>query len=239
MSATVRAGALLLLVTACGGGDRAARTDTTGMSSAPPPSEQPAATTPDSAATGMSPAAPESAATVNSRDSLTRPAHAAATGGASRVTSPKPAATRAAPPKAAASSSPARQTAAKQDTTKQDTTKQDTTAKQAAAAPAGGGPTSPQLVALGDSIFHGQVAGGTCTACHGQDAKGTAVAPDLTDNQWINGDGSYDFIVHTVTTGVPQPKQHPAPMPPKGGAALSDQQVKAVAAYVYSLSHKS
>ena len=81
--------------------------------------------------------------------------------------------------------------------------------------------------------------GGTCTACHGQDAKGTAVAPDLTDNQWINGDGSYDFIVHTVTTGVPQPKQHPAPMPPKGGAALSDQQVKAVAAYVYSLSHKS
>jgi mono/diheme cytochrome c family protein len=83
------------------------------------------------------------------------------------------------------------------------------------------------------------VAGGTCTACHGQDAKGTAVAPDLTDNQWINGDGSYDFIVHTVTTGVPQPKQHPAPMPPKGGATLSDQQVKAVAAYVYSLSHKS
>ncbi len=58
------------------------------------------------------------------------------------------------------------------------------------AAPAGGGPTSPQLVALGDSIFHGHVAGGTCTACHGQDAKGTAVAPDLTDNQWINGDGA-------------------------------------------------
>jgi mono/diheme cytochrome c family protein len=208
------------------------------MSSAPPPSEQPAATTPDTAATGMSPAAPESAATVNSRDSLTRGAHAAATGAASRATSPKPAATRAAAPKAA-SSSPAHQTATQQDTAKQDTTKQDTTAKQAAAAPAGGGPTSPQLVALGDSIFHGQVAGGTCTACHGQDAKGTAVAPNLTDNQWINGDGSYDFIVHTVTTGVPQPKQHPAPMPPKGGATLSDQQVKAVAAYVYSLSHKS
>jgi mono/diheme cytochrome c family protein len=204
------------------------------MSSAPPPSEQPAATTADTAATGMSPAAPESAATVNSRDSLTRPAPAAA----SRATSPKAAATRAAPPKAVASSSPARQTASKQDTAKQDTAKQDT-AKQAAAPPAGGGPSSPQLVALGDSIFHGQVAGGTCTACHGQDAKGTAVAPDLTDNQWINGDGSYDFIVHTVTTGVPQPKQHPAPMPPKGGATLSDQQVNAVAAYVYSLSHKS
>jgi mono/diheme cytochrome c family protein len=101
------------------------------------------------------------------------------------------------------------------------------------------GPVSPKLIALGDSIFHGQVAGGTCTACHGTDAKGTAVAPDLTDQQWINGDGSYDFIVHTVTTGVPKPKQHPAPMPPKGGATLTDAQVRAVAAYVYSLSHKS
>ena len=53
---------------------------------------------------------------------------------------------------------------------------------------------SPQQVALGDSIFHGQVAGGTCTACHGQDAKGTAVAPNLTDSEWLNGDGSYLFL---------------------------------------------
>ena len=116
---------------------------------------------------------------------------------------------------------------------------QDTTKKKSAAKPAAGGAQSPQQVALGDSIFHGQVAGGTCTACHGQDAKGTAIAPDLTDAKWINGDGSYDFIVHTVTTGVPKPKEHPAPMPPKGGATLSDDQVKAVAAYVFSLSHKS
>ena len=86
---------------------------------------------------------------------------------------------------------------------------------------------------------HGQVAGGTCTACHGQDAKGTAVAPNLTDAEWLNGDGSYDFIVQTITNGVPKPKQHPAPMPPKGGASLTDDQVKAAAAYVYSLSHKS
>ena len=97
---------------------------------------------------------------------------------------------------------------------------------------------TPAAIAQGDSIFHGQVAGGTCTACHGQDAKGTAVGPDLTDTLWLNGDGSYQFIVSTVTTGVPQPKQHPAPMPPKGGATLTDDPVKAVAAYVYSLSHK-
>ncbi len=120
-------------------------------------------------------------------------------------------------------------------TKRQDTTK---AATKTASKPAGGA-QSPQQIALGDSIFHGQVAGGTCTACHGQDAKGTAVAPDLTDQQWLNGDGSYDFVVSTVTTGVPKPKQHPAPMPPKGGAQLTDDQVKAVAAYVYSLSHKS
>jgi mono/diheme cytochrome c family protein len=120
------------------------------------------------------------------------------------------------------------------------------TAAQGAAKPAekpapGGaaGPTSPKLVALGDSVFHGQVGGGTCTACHGQDAKGTGVGPNLTDSEWLNTDGSYDGIVKIVTAGVAQPKKHPAPMPPKGGAALSDDQVKAVAAYVYSLSHKS
>jgi mono/diheme cytochrome c family protein len=127
-------------------------------------------------------------------------------------------------------------TTAAQDTAK--STAAQTTAAKPATQPSGGAPT-PQQVALGDSIFHGQAAGGTCTACHGQDAKGTAVAPNLTDSEWLNGDGSYQFIVTTVTNGVPQPKQHPAPMPPKGGASLSDDQVKAVAAYVYSLSHKT
>lgn len=103
---------------------------------------------------------------------------------------------------------------------------------------AGGGGSADQI-ALGEKIFHGQEAGGTCTACHGQDAKGTQIAPDLTDTQWLTGDGSLAFIEKTVTEGVPQPKQHPAPMPPMGGASLSPDQVKAVSAYVYSLSHKS
>ncbi|HKU62215.1 MAG TPA: hypothetical protein VJQ44_13410, partial [Gemmatimonadales bacterium] len=107
---------------------------------------------------------------------------------------------------------PASDTAA---TKAQDTAKktQDTTKKKTSAAkPAAGGGSAAQI-AEGDKIFHGQEAGGTCTACHGQDAKGTAMAPDLTDNTWIHGDGSLSFIEHTVTTGVPQPKSHPAPMP--------------------------
>jgi mono/diheme cytochrome c family protein len=32
-------------------------------------------------------------------------------------------------------------------------------------------------------------------------------------------------------------KQHPSPMPPMGGAQLTEEQVRALAAYIYSISH--
>jgi mono/diheme cytochrome c family protein len=96
-----------------------------------------------------------------------------------------------------------------------------------------------QLVALGDSIFHGKAAGGICFVCHGPDAKGLpGLAPNLTDKTWLHGDGSLTFIVDLVTKGVPKPKQAAGPMLPKGGANLTTGQIRAVAAYVYSLSHK-
>ena len=94
---------------------------------------------------------------------------------------------------------------------------------------------SPQMLAAGDSIFHGQLAGGTCFTCHGADAKGTTIGPDLTDRTWLNGDGTYQSIVNIVTLGVPTPKEFAAAMPPMGGASLTPDQVKAVAGYVYSL----
>lgn len=99
----------------------------------------------------------------------------------------------------------------------------------------GGGGGSEQLIALGDSVFHGQAGGGTCYVCHGQDAKGSGVGPNLTDGEWLNTDGTLAGITNVVQTGVPTPKQAPAPMPPMGGASLSPEQVKAVAAYVHSL----
>jgi mono/diheme cytochrome c family protein len=105
------------------------------------------------------------------------------------------------------------------------------------AAAGGGGKASPKLIALGDSIFHGQAGGGTCYACHGQDGKGSGVGPDLTDGEWLNTDGTLEGLVKTIKSGVPTPKKAPAPMPPMGGATLSDEQVQAVAAYEYSLSH--
>jgi glucose/arabinose dehydrogenase/mono/diheme cytochrome c family protein len=97
---------------------------------------------------------------------------------------------------------------------------------------------SKDMVALGDRIYHGQAGGATCTGCHGVNAKGTPLGPDLTDTQWLWSDGSYAAIAATITTGVPQPKQYRSPMPPMGGAQLSSDQVSAVAAYIWGLSHR-
>jgi mono/diheme cytochrome c family protein len=105
-------------------------------------------------------------------------------------------------------------------------------AQEKAAAPTG---VTPAAIAQGDSIYHKD---GLCYACHGSNAEG-AVGPNLTDAEWLQGDGSYDFIVATVTSGVPAEKAKKGiAMPPKGGSSITDAQVKAVAAYVYSLSHK-
>jgi mono/diheme cytochrome c family protein len=97
---------------------------------------------------------------------------------------------------------------------------------------------TPQEIALGDSIFKGKAAKGTCITCHQATAKGIpGLAPDLTDKTWLHGDGSLASIVATIEKGVPKPKQAAAPMLPKGGVNLTSDQIKAVAAYVYSLSH--
>jgi mono/diheme cytochrome c family protein len=98
---------------------------------------------------------------------------------------------------------------------------------------------TPAMVALGAQIYHGQVGGAACTGCHGQNAEGTVLGPDLTGKKWLWGDGSYAAITKTITDGVPQPKQYRAPMPPMGGAQLSADQVSAVAAYIWSVSHRA
>lgn len=91
-------------------------------------------------------------------------------------------------------------------------------------------------IAKGKEIYGGA---GLCYACHGADATGT-VGPNLTDAEWIHSKGTYDEIVTQITQGVPKEKSKSGiPMPPKGGSSISDEDVKAVAAYVWSLSHPS
>ena len=93
-------------------------------------------------------------------------------------------------------------------------------------------------VALGDRIFHGEVADGTCAGCHGSDAKGSPQAPSLVNGNWSFGDGSLKAITQTIANGVPKPHNYSDPMPPRGGAPLSDADVNAVAAYVWAISHR-
>jgi glucose/arabinose dehydrogenase/mono/diheme cytochrome c family protein len=102
-------------------------------------------------------------------------------------------------------------------------------------APPGG---TPAMVALGDRVYHGQVGGATCTGCHGVDAKGSPLGPDLTANKWLWSNGSYAGIAATIAGGVAQPKRYRSAMPAMGGAQLSSDQVMEVSAYIWALNHK-
>ncbi len=89
------------------------------------------------------------------------------------------------------------------------------------------------MVAEGETIF---TSTGICFTCHMEGGVGGPLAPNLTDEEWLNIDGSYESIVSNIMTGVPEPKEHPGLMLPKGGTNITDEQVQAVAAYVWTLS---
>jgi mono/diheme cytochrome c family protein len=57
------------------------------------------------------------------------------------------------------------------------------------------------------------------------------------NKKWLWSDGSVDGIAKTITEGVSQPKEYRSPMPPLGGAQLTQAQVKALATYLWSLNH--
>ena len=92
------------------------------------------------------------------------------------------------------------------------------------------------MVLEGQQIYAGV---GICAACHGPDGGG-AIGPNLTDAEWLIGDGEYEQLVAQILSGVSAAEAtNPlgAIMPPKGGAAITEAQVRAVAAYVWALSH--
>jgi len=92
-----------------------------------------------------------------------------------------------------------------------------------------------EMVAKGKKLFGGA---GLCLACHGPDGKGT-IGPNLTDQTWLHVDGSFDQIVKLVLSGVDQAASKTGQiMPPKGGSSLNEADVRAVAAYVWTLSQK-
>lgn len=93
-----------------------------------------------------------------------------------------------------------------------------------------------EMVQEGKQLFTGA---GLCSVCHGNDATGMpGLGADLTDDEWIHGDGSYEFLVENIKNGVTAAESTSGTaMPPKGGSSITDEQVRAVAAYVWTLSH--
>ena len=84
-----------------------------------------------------------------------------------------------------------------------------------------------------------QLYGTVCAACHGPGGGGTPAAPALNDAEWLNLSGAYDEIVNVIHTGVMNPVEYPGVMPALGGGNFDDEQVRAIAAYVFALSQQS
>ena len=91
---------------------------------------------------------------------------------------------------------------------------------------------SIQQQAPGAQLFTSK---GNCFACHGPAAKGTALGPNLTDAEFLNGSGTIEDITRVIREGVTTPKKSPTPMPAMGGAQLNDAEINALAQYVFSL----
>jgi mono/diheme cytochrome c family protein len=108
---------------------------------------------------------------------------------------------------------------------------------------------TPELIAEGRLLYSRR----PCQQCHGANGSGTVNAPALNDNNWLHGNGTYDNIVQVIVNGVSLSNVvagYSRGMPPRGmpineadamrmgadAVRLTDDQVKAVAVYVCSLS---
>ncbi len=76
-----------------------------------------------------------------------------------------------------------------------------------------------------------------CVMCHGENAGGTPLGPSLTDREWLEGSGSFEEVTAVVRSGVATPKQFEVPMPARGDGTFNDEQIRAVAAYTYSIAN--
>jgi glucose/arabinose dehydrogenase len=107
--------------------------------------------------------------------------------------------------------------------------------------PSGTLPTPPgatqEQVSLGNRIFHGEAANGACSGCHGSDAGGSPVGPPLNTGHWLWSDGSLASLSAIIEKGVSEPRRYQGVMPPMGGSPLSNQELAAVSAYVWAISH--
>jgi cbb3-type cytochrome c oxidase subunit III len=92
------------------------------------------------------------------------------------------------------------------------------------------------LIERGRKVFAGSA---RCAACHGTQGEGTEAGPSLVDGEWLHGDGGYAQIVQVVRHGVSRRESETGrPMPMRGLVPLGEAGLRAVAAYVWSLSRQ-
>ncbi len=104
-----------------------------------------------------------------------------------------------------------------------------------AAGPLAAAAPDPAAVERGAVIYRG----GTCPVCHHWEGQGNRRGPDLTDEEWLHGDGSLAAVRTAIETGF----RHGAgrrfrgkyEMWPFGGMELDESDVDALTAYVWSL----
>lgn len=92
-----------------------------------------------------------------------------------------------------------------------------------------------ETVMEGRSVYLGE---GLCHVCHGRRGGGVERAgSSLRDTLWHHGDGDYRSIVELTRRGVSaRVSATSIPMPPRGGAEIDDEDVRAAAAYVWWIS---
>jgi mono/diheme cytochrome c family protein len=76
-----------------------------------------------------------------------------------------------------------------------------------------------------------------CAVCHGLNGRGNQLGPSLRDPEWIHITGTLEEIERVIRDGVASPEGYPVPMVPMGGGDFDDEELRAVASYVYAISH--
>jgi mono/diheme cytochrome c family protein len=108
-------------------------------------------------------------------------------------------------------------------------------AAQAYAPPQRPAGVTDSAIAWGRALFHGSAG---CATCHGDGGRGTERGPNITGAIWLHGPGTYESLIEQVKHGVPASRSYTGEgMPPRGRAPMPEDAVRAVAAYVWSISH--
>jgi mono/diheme cytochrome c family protein len=67
---------------------------------------------------------------------------------------------------------------------------------------------------------------------------GTSDGPPLTGALWLHGPGTYEWLVDQIRRGIPAHQTLSGlAMPMRGWSMMNDDDVRAVAAYVWSITH--